>query len=155
MRIFSFYKLKLTIFQYIKKISEIRSVKRMLSILFHYAALLFILLHAIVPHAHANEMNEAEHATLHQQTEHSPLDILSLLFHEFTEEGSLEEFVRNEASQSTVFLSAFWPIQAYITQAQVQLTRPFVRIPKLPEKTKKLTGLHYATCHSVRPPPVV
>lgn len=126
----------------------------MLSILFHYAALLFILLHAIVPHTHTNEMNEAEHATLHQQTEYSPLDILSLLFHEFTEEGSLEEFVRNEASQSTVFVSAFWPIQAYINQAQVQLTRSFVRIPKLSETAEKLPGIHHTSCHSVRPPPV-
>jgi len=60
---------------------------------FIYLAMLLVLSHNLIPHQHKSQVTVEQDAALHQSEDFSIVDVLALLFHEFTEDGQMEDFV--------------------------------------------------------------
>ncbi|MBX2960358.1 MAG: hypothetical protein KF732_10425 [Flavobacteriales bacterium] len=121
---------------------------------FIYVAMLLVLSHNLIPHQHKSQITVEQDAALHQSEDFSIVDVLALLFHEFTEEGEMENFVvRNNHdvvldATSFVFVFLFSSLNPYVFEV-IQ-----------PESTVLLQDIDsdnltegFLSAWSVRPPP--
>ncbi len=119
---------------------------------FIYLAAFIMLLHNFVPHTHESELNTSEHEQIHQTETSSPIDLLALIFHEFTEKGDMED-VLIKANTSISFTVSFIALPAI----NKQLTVPLFEEKELKKYFLPLNELHqssgFSTAWSVRPPP--
>ncbi len=57
---------------------------------------LIIVAHNIIPHYHNSEISYEKHSEIHLNSEDSFFDYLAFLFHEYTEEGEIEDVITSE-----------------------------------------------------------
>lgn len=121
---------------------------------FVYVAMLLVLSHNLIPHIHKSQVTVEQDAALHQSEDFSYVDVLALLFHEFTEEGVMENFVVRSNIDATadatpfvfVFLcSALNPYIFDVIQPESTVLFQHVESDKLTEG--------FLSAWSVRPPP--
>jgi hypothetical protein len=60
---------------------------------FLFFAAFVVLLHNIIPHVHEEKLSEFEDQKFHEKENTLPFGLLVLAFHEFTEDGQMEDFV--------------------------------------------------------------
>lgn len=58
-----------------------------------FFAAFVVLLHNIIPHVHEEKLNEVQDQKFHENENALPFGLLVLAFHEFTEDGQMEDFV--------------------------------------------------------------
>lgn len=119
---------------------------------FIYLAAFIVLLHQLVPHVHQSELSEQEHQLVHENEATDFVDVLALIFHEFTDEGEMEEIVLRQqddanftASQDFIPLIPFGLDLLEINQPTVTTT--FF----IPEKQPVVSGIQ--SSWGIRPPP--
>ena len=114
---------------------------------FIYLAAFIVLLHQLVPHVHQSELSEQEHQLVHENEATDFVDVLALIFHEFTDEGEMEEIVLRQqddanftASQDFIPLIPFGLDLLEINQPTVTTT--FFILEKYPV----FSGIHSSCC---------
>jgi hypothetical protein len=121
---------------------------------FIYVAMLLVLSHNLIPHVHKSQVTIEQDAALHQSEEFSFVDVLALLFHEFTEEGEMENFVVRNNHDASLDLSSL--VFTFVFSALNPYTFDVIQ----PESTVLLQDIDsdnltegFLTAWSVRPPP--
>ncbi|MCB0402490.1 MAG: hypothetical protein KDD41_10435 [Flavobacteriales bacterium] len=115
-------------------------------------AAIVVVLHNIIPHVHKSNLSSYEHQEVHQ-VEQSTLNLLALAFHEFTEEGQMEDFVVHGGQsiqtlkETVVDLATVVPVLSVEQPEQIKLY-PF----NDPLIVRPASG--YGLISHVRPPPV-
>lgn len=111
-----------------------------------------MLLHNLVPHVHESQLNEQEHQLIHENEASDFVDVLALIFHEFTDEGEMEEIVLHQqddanfaASQDVIPLIPFG-LELLETNQPIVITTFFI-----PEKQPVVSGIR--SSWAIRPPP--
>lgn len=121
---------------------------------FVYVAMLLVLSHNLIPHVHKSQVSVEQDAAFHDTEYFSFVDVLALMFHEFTEEGEMENFVVrnnhdfsvNDAPFALVFLfSALNPYTFDVIQPESTALFQHVETDNLTEG--------FLSAWSVRPPP--
>ncbi|TXB64732.1 hypothetical protein FRY74_09785 [Vicingus serpentipes] len=117
---------------------------------FVYLAAFIMLLHNFIPHSHKSELSNSEHQQIHQTESSSPIDLLALVFHEFTEDGEMEEVLPNT---NTAFAATFFlfPIITNSYNFSLEIESELLQHP-LP-KDERLQFAGFLPTQSVRPPP--
>lgn len=111
-----------------------------------------MLLHNFIPHIHKSELNNAQHEQIHQAKNASTLDILSLIFHEFTEEGEMEDILvkANTNISFNVDFVALVIVNKLFTVAITEEKESNQHFLPLDEPYQ---ASGFSTAWSVRPPP--
>ncbi len=119
---------------------------------FVYLAALIMLLHNFIPHIHKSELNSSQHEQIHQAKSASTLDILSLIFHEFTEEGDMEDILvkANTNISFNVDFVALVIVNKLFTVALTEEKESKQHFLPLDEPYQSSS---FSTAWSVRPPP--
>lgn len=82
---------------------------------FVYLAAFIVLLHNLVPHVHASQLSSQEHQLIHENEVADYVDLLAIVFHEFTDEGEMEEIVVRQQNDSNfsaaISFAPFIPIE--------------------------------------------
>jgi hypothetical protein len=119
---------------------------------FVYLAAFIVLLHNLVPHVHESQLNEQEHQLIHENEASDFVDVLALIFHEFTDEGEMEEIVLRQqddanfaVSQDVIPLIPFG-LELLETNQPIVTTTFFI-----PEKQPVVSGIQ--SSWGIRPPP--
>ncbi len=60
---------------------------------FIYLATIVVLLHHLVPHVHHSSHSDKEHQFIIENKTSDFIDFLAIVFHDFTDEGEMEEIV--------------------------------------------------------------
>lgn len=120
---------------------------------FLFIASIIVVLHNIIPHVHENELSAEEHIKTHKTDKETSIGFLALAFHEFSEDGQMEDFRVDDDHPSieqpdynitllcAVVTSLFnIELESVTTQTYTDLTPP-----------KQLSG--FAGLWSIRPPP--
>lgn len=63
---------------------------------FLFFAAFVVLLHNIIPHVHEEKLSEVQDQKFHENENTLPFGLLVLAFHEFTEDGQMEDFVSQQ-----------------------------------------------------------
>lgn len=111
-----------------------------------------MLLHNVIPHTHESEITNEQHKQVHQKETSSPIGLLALIFHEFTEEGDMEDILI-KAKTSISFATSFIVLPTINTQLSIiffkekESKQYFLPLKEL----RQSTG--FSTAWSVRPPP--
>lgn len=111
-----------------------------------------MLLHNVIPHIHTSELSISEHQKIHQTEYSSPIDLLTLIFHEFTEEGEMEDVLvkANSNISFNVDFVALVIVNKLFTVILIEEKEP--KQPFLPlDEHYQASG--FSTAWSVRPPP--
>jgi hypothetical protein len=127
-------------------------VLKLIKYSFIYLAAFIMLLHNFVPHTHESELNTSAHEQIHQTKATSALEVLALIFHEFTEAGEMEELLvkaHDNISFDADFV-ALLSINKAITIVLIEEKEPKKYYLPLDEFCQA-TG--FSTAWSVRPPP--
>jgi len=121
---------------------------------FIYVAMMLVLSHNLIPHVHKSQVTVEQDVVLHQTNSFSFVDVLALLFHEFTEEGEMENFVVRNNHDAAVDLSSL--VFAFVFSSLNPYTFDVIQ----PESTVLLQDIDsdnltegFLTAWSVRPPP--
>lgn len=119
---------------------------------FIYIAAFIILLHNFIPHVHESELNSTLHKQIHQAESSSTLDLLSFIFHEYTEEGEMEDILVKANVQinfSVVFIASLTinNFTNVVLPEEKESKQLFVSLDELCETSG------FSTAWSVRPPP--
>lgn len=121
---------------------------------FVYLAAFIVLLHNLVPHVHQSQLSEQEHQLIHENETSDFVDVLALIFHEFTDEGEMEEIVlRQQDNPNFVCLKELTPPVSFGFELfdsnlpMVTITTTFF----VPEKHPICSGIQSAW--GIRPPP--
>ena len=111
-----------------------------------------MMLHNFIPHTHKSELNTSEHIEIHQAKSSSTLDILSLIFHEFTEEGEMEDILvkANTNISFDVDFVALVIVNKLFTVALTEEKESKQHTLPLDEPYQDSS---FSTAWSVRPPP--
>ncbi|MDF1676891.1 MAG: hypothetical protein P1U44_14350 [Vicingaceae bacterium] len=115
-------------------------------------AAFIMLLHNFIPHTHESELNKTQHEQIHQTKGASTIDILSLIFHEFTEEGEMEDILVKDNTQinfSVVFIASL-TINNFTNVVLPEEKESKQHIIPL---DKRYQDSGFSTAWSVRPPP--
>lgn len=111
-----------------------------------------MLLHNIIPHAHESELSNSEHQQIHQLEPSSPIGLLALVFHEFTEDGEMENIIV-KASSKISFNVGF----VVLTTINMLFTVPLIEEKESKQHflslDKPYQASGFSTVWSVRPPP--
>lgn len=121
---------------------------------FIYVAMLLVLSHNLIPHVHKSQVTVEQDAALHDAEDFSFVDVLALMFHEFTEEGEMENFVVRNNHDATVDLSSL--VFAFVFSSLNLYTFDVIQ----PESTVLFQHVEsdnltegFLSAWSVRPPP--
>ncbi|MCW8898428.1 MAG: hypothetical protein OQJ96_08710 [Flavobacteriales bacterium] len=119
---------------------------------FIYLAAFIVLLHQLVPHVHQSELSEQEHQLVHENEATDFVDVLALIFHEFTDEGEMEEIVLRQQDDANFTASQdfipFIPFGLDLLEInQPTVTTTFFILEKHPV----FSGIH--SSWGIRPPP--
>ena len=121
---------------------------------FIYVAMLLVLSHNLIPHVHKSQVTVEQDAALHDAKDFSFVDVLALMFHEFTEEGEMENFVVRNNHEASLDLSSL--VFSFVFSALNSYTFEVIQ----PESTVLLQDINsdnltegFLTAWSVRPPP--
>jgi len=119
---------------------------------FIYLAASIMLLHNFIPHTHESELDSTQHQQIHQAEITSPIDILALFFHEFTEDGEMEDILLR--SNTNEVLAATFIILPTILNSYDFLIDAEYEIFQHPVPKDELhQSVGYFSALSVRPPP--
>ena len=115
-------------------------------------AAFIVLLHNLVPHVHESQLNEQEHQLVHENETTDFVDVLALIFHEFTDEGEMEEIVLRQQDDANFAASQdvipFIPFGLDLLETnQLAVTTTFF----IPEKQPVVSGIQ--SSWGIRPPP--
>lgn len=119
---------------------------------FIYLAAFIVLLHQLVPHVHQSELSEQEHQLVHENETSDFVDVLALIFHEFTDEGEMEGIVLRQQDDANFTASQdFIPLIPFgldlLETNQPTVTTTFFILEKHPV----FSGIH--SSWGIRPPP--
>lgn len=118
-------------------------------------ASIIVLLHSFIPHLHESELSLKEHVKVHETNNSGSLDFLSLMFHEFTEDGQMEDFVvdnnQPSASEDQQILSSTVLYVVALTLFNFEVKYDATPFNFYHEPAPHFSG--YAEQWSVRPPP--
>lgn len=118
---------------------------------FIYIAAFIMLLHNFIPHVHESELNSTLHKQIHQAESYSTLDLLSFIFHEYTEEGEMEDVLVKANTQinfSIVFIALLANNFTNVVLSEEKEHKQHI----LPlDERYQASG--FSTAWSVRPPP--
>lgn len=119
---------------------------------FVYLAAFIVLLHQLVPHVHQSELSEQEHQLIHENEATDLVEVLALIFHEFTDEGEMEEIVvRQQDDTSFTPSQDFIPLIPFgldlLETNQLIVTITFF----IPENQPVVSGIQ--SSWGIRPPP--
>ncbi|MCC7332831.1 MAG: hypothetical protein IT232_09505 [Flavobacteriales bacterium] len=71
-------------------------------------AMLFVLAHALISHVHESQATLNQDISIHKSENSSFFDFLSYLFHEYTDEGDMENFIVRSSFENNVdFINLF------------------------------------------------
>lgn len=113
-----------------------------------------VLIHNIVPHVHKNEISEEEHSIIHQNSTLNFIELLSLIFHEYTTDGEMEEMILRsqknlEFIKIVLLNSDYIPINNIFKPLISEgFSCAYSAQNVLPPQSHKLS------CWGIRPPPV-
>mgnify|MGYP000170951321 CR=1 FL=1 len=127
-------------------------VLRFIKYSFIYLAAIIMLLHNLIPHSHESELNSNQHTQVHQTEINSPIALLGFIFHEFTEEGEMEDILVN--ANTNVSLSAVFTVllMANKTLSVILAEEKETKQYFFPLNEHYQTS-GFSTAWSVRPPP--
>ena len=119
---------------------------------FIYLAAFIVLLHNLVPHVHQSQLTDQEHQLVHENETSDFVDVLALIFHEFTDEGEMEEIVLRQQDDADFTASQdFIPLIPFglelLETNQPTVTTTFFILEKHPV----FSGIHFSW--GIRPPP--
>ena len=119
---------------------------------FVYVAAFIVLLHNLVPHVHESQLNEQEHQLIHENEASDFVEVLALIFHEFTDEGEMEEIVlRQQDDADFTALQDFIPLIPFGLDL-LETNQPTVTTTSfILEKHPIFSGIH--SSWGIRPPP--
>lgn len=105
-----------------------------------------------MPHVHQSELSEQEHQLIHENEATDLVEVLALIFHEFTDEGEMEEIVvRQQDDTSFTPSQDFIPLIPFgldlLETNQLIVTITFF----ISEKHPVVSGIH--SSWGIRPPP--
>lgn len=121
---------------------------------FIYVAMLLILSHNLIPHLHKSQITDEQELAIHQSEDYSIVDELAILFHEFTEEGEMEDFVIRNNHETRVDLSSlfFASVFSSLNSYTFDIIQPELTIlSENIESDSLIEG--FLSTWSVRPPP--
>ncbi|MDT8412174.1 MAG: hypothetical protein RQ875_06930 [Vicingaceae bacterium] len=119
---------------------------------FVYLAAFIVLLHNLVPHVHESQLNEQEHQLIHENEATDFVEVLALIFHEFTDEGEMEEIVlRQQGDADFIASQDFIPLIPFGLDL-LETNQPTVTTTSfILEKHPIFSGIH--SSWGIRPPP--
>ncbi len=119
---------------------------------FVYLAAFIVLLHNLVPHVHQSQLTDQEHQLIHENEATDYVDLLALIFHEFTDEGEMEEIVLRQQDDANFTASQdFIPLIPFGLDL-LETNQPTVTITFfIPEKHPIFSGIQ--SSWGIRPPP--
>jgi hypothetical protein len=111
-----------------------------------------MLLHNVIPHTHESELNNNQHTQIHQTENPSPIDVIALFFHEFTEEGEMEDILV-KAKTNVSFNVDFVALVIVNKLFTVVLTEKKESKQHILPLDELFQASGFSTAWSVRPPP--
>ncbi len=115
---------------------------------------LIIVAHNIIPHYHNSEISYEKHSEIHLNSEDSFFDYLAFLFHEYTEEGEIEDVLtseQNNLSHLKIYKTPILLVFQYVLKLEV----PVISEPNYYAQIILETDSGFTEKLKVRPPPYI
>ncbi|MBW6483473.1 MAG: hypothetical protein K0B10_10495 [Vicingaceae bacterium] len=121
---------------------------------FIYLATIVVLMHNLVPHVHHSSHSDKEHQFIIENKTSDFIDFLAIIFHDFTDEGEMEEIVVRTHDDFHVFAQQLNFIHEAIVNFNLEKsTLIIIRTFLIPEQFFAVhSGVQSAW--GIRPPPL-
>jgi hypothetical protein len=127
-------------------------VLKLIKYSFIYLAASIMLLHNFIPHTHEGELSSAQHQEIHKTENLSAIDVLALIFHEFTEEGEMEDILlRSNANE--ILAATFILLPTILNSYDFLIDAEYEIFQHPVPKDELHQSVGYFSALSVRPPP--
>lgn len=121
---------------------------------FIYLATIVVLLHNLVPHVHHSSHSEEEHQFSIENKTSDFIDFLAIIFHDFTDEGQMEEIVVRMHHDFHVFTQELHFIHETIVNFNLEKSTPIIiRTFLIPEQFFVVHS-RVQSAWGIRPPPL-